>query len=114
MVFEIVVARFGGDGKARGNGKVDARHLGQAGAFAAQQVFHLAVAIRFSGSEEIDVFHIHLKFAVPIRRFSRDIRNSRLQVTDEQIQANFIGAPTTELPLYIRYLELLLDASLLK
>ena len=44
-VLEVDVADFGGDGESRRHGNARAAHLGKAGAFAAEDIFHLAVAI---------------------------------------------------------------------
>ncbi len=45
LVLEIDVADFGGNGEAGRHGHARAAHLGQASAFAAENVFHLAVAV---------------------------------------------------------------------
>ena len=47
VVLEIVIAGFRGDREAGGNGQADARHLGEAGALAAEQVLHVAVPSAF-------------------------------------------------------------------
>jgi hypothetical protein len=48
-------AGFGADGEAGGHRNFQAAHLGQVGAFAAQQVFHAGVALGLAGTENIDV-----------------------------------------------------------
>ena len=56
-VLEEVVAGFRGDGEAGRDRQADARHLRETGALAAEQVVHVAVAVRFACSKKINVFH---------------------------------------------------------
>ena len=56
LVVVVVSADFGADGEAAGHGKSDARHFAEVGAFAAEQRFHRAVAVRFSVTEIVNVF----------------------------------------------------------
>ena len=51
----VFAAGFGLDGEARRHRQAGIGHLGQAGAFAAEFVLHLAVAIGLAAAEEIDV-----------------------------------------------------------
>ena len=53
----VLAAGFGLDGEARRNGQTGVGHFGQAGAFAAQLVFHLAVTFGVAVAEEVNVFH---------------------------------------------------------
>ncbi len=52
---EIGVADLRRDGEAGGYGQPGARHLGQTGAFAAENIFHLAVAVGCAAAEGIYV-----------------------------------------------------------
>ena len=56
LVLEIDVADFGGDGEAGRHGHARAAHLGQAGAFAAENVFHLSVAVGGAAAKCVNVF----------------------------------------------------------
>ncbi len=53
---EKLDAGFRGDRKARRHGNGQTGHLRQAGAFAAQERFHLAPAFRLAAAEIIDKF----------------------------------------------------------
>ena len=55
VVLEIDVADVGGDGEARGHGQPGAGHFGQPGAFAAERIFHRAVAVGRAAAERINV-----------------------------------------------------------
>src|SRR5271156_5423847 len=52
-----MVAGFGGDGEAGRDRQAYAGHFGLGGAFAAWEVFHVAVAFGLAVAELIDVFH---------------------------------------------------------
>ena len=52
---EVVVAGFGGDGEAGRHRETGLGHLGEAGALAAEQIAHGAVAFSLTGAEGIDV-----------------------------------------------------------
>ena len=56
VVLEIDIADFGGDGEAGRYGHSGAAHLGQASAFAAEDIFHLAVAVGLAAAECVNVF----------------------------------------------------------
>ena len=47
-------AHLGGDGETRRHGQAEARHLGQIGALAAQQLLHVGGAIGLAGAEQIN------------------------------------------------------------
>ena len=47
-------AHLGGDGEARRHRQAEARHLGEVGALAAQQLLHVGVAVGLAGAEQID------------------------------------------------------------
>ena len=66
VIFEVDVADFGGDGESRRHGNSGAGHFGKSGAFAAQDIFHGAVAIGVAGSEAINVFSHFCSPAVTI------------------------------------------------
>ena len=51
-----ITANFGRDRESRGDRQTDPRHLGQVGAFAAEQRFHLAGAVGVTIAEVINVF----------------------------------------------------------
>ena len=53
VVLVVVLAGLCGDGETGGDGKVKARHLGEVGAFATQELAHLGAALR----EPVDVLH---------------------------------------------------------
>jgi hypothetical protein len=55
----VLHASFCGDGESRRNGNAQVGHLGQAGAFAAQQFFHVGRAFRLAVSEVVHVFLCH-------------------------------------------------------
>ena len=55
----VVVADFGGDGEAGGDGQADEAHLGEVGTLAAEEVLHLAVAVGLAAAEEVDVLGGH-------------------------------------------------------
>ena len=57
-VLEVDVADVGRDGESRRHRQPGARHLGQPGAFAAENVFHRAVAVGRSAAERINVLLI--------------------------------------------------------
>ena len=57
VALHVLAASFGLDGEAGGNGESGVGHLGQAGAFAAEFVFHLAVTLGMSVAEEVNIFH---------------------------------------------------------
>ena len=52
---EVVVAGFGGDGEAGRDRQAGLGHLGEAGALAAEQIAHGAVALGITGAEGIDI-----------------------------------------------------------
>ena len=54
-VVEVGVTDMGRDGEARGHRQTGARHLGEACAFAAEDIFHLAVAVGCAAAEGIYV-----------------------------------------------------------
>ncbi len=56
VVLVEIVAGFGGDREASRDGETDASHLGEACAFAAEEIFHFAVAFGPAVAEVIDVF----------------------------------------------------------
>ena len=47
-------ADLGGDGEARRHRQAEARHLGEVGALAAQQVLHVGRAVGLAGAEQVD------------------------------------------------------------
>ncbi len=51
----VFAASFGLNGESRRHGQPGIGHLGQAGALAAQVIFHLAVAIRLAAAEKVNV-----------------------------------------------------------
>ena len=57
VVRHVFAAGFGLDGEAGRNGKSGIGHLGQAGAFAAEFVLHLAVTFGVAVAKEVDVLH---------------------------------------------------------
>ena len=57
-VFEIDIADFGGDGEAGRHRQARAAHLREAGAFAAENVFHLSVAVGCTAAEQYTYFFI--------------------------------------------------------
>ena len=65
LVFVEVGAAFGGDGEAGRHVEAGARHVREAGAFAADQVLDIAVAVGLAVAEEVDPALWHAK--VPFR-----------------------------------------------
>ena len=55
VVAHVFPASLGLDGEARRHGQPGIGHLGQAGAFAAQVIFHLAVAIGFAAAKRENI-----------------------------------------------------------
>ena len=55
LVIEVNVADLRGDGEAGGDGQSGAAHLRESGAFAAENIFHLAVAVGGTAAEGIYV-----------------------------------------------------------
>ena len=55
LLAHVFAAGFGLDGESRRHGQPGVGHLGQARAFAAQLVLHLAVAVGLATAEEINV-----------------------------------------------------------
>jgi hypothetical protein len=55
IVIEIDVADMGRDGEAGGHGQAGATHFRESGAFAAENIFHLAVAVGCTAAEGIYV-----------------------------------------------------------
>ena len=64
IVAHVLAAGFGLDGEAGRHGKSGVGHLGQAGAFAAELVLHLAVTFGVSVAEEVNIFH-GFRFGTP-------------------------------------------------
>ena len=58
-VLKIHVAHLGSDGEAGRHRQPGARHFGEPGAFAAQHVFHLSIAVGGSIAEQVNVFLHH-------------------------------------------------------
>src|SRR5574337_832429 len=56
VVAHVFAAGLGLDGEPRRHGKPRVGHLRQPGAFAAQLVLHLAVAVGLAAAEEIHIF----------------------------------------------------------
>ena len=59
LVGVIIAADIGGNRKTGRNGNAGIGHLGQACAFAAQRVFHVALAFSLPTTEEVNVL-LHL------------------------------------------------------
>ncbi len=57
LLLHVLAAGFGLDGEAGRHGQSGVGHLGQAGALAAEFVFHLAVTFGVSVAKEVNVFH---------------------------------------------------------
>ena len=57
-VLEVVVAGFRGDGESGRNGQPNLGHFSKAGALSAENFPHVALAVRFTRSEKINVFHV--------------------------------------------------------
>ena len=55
LVGVVQSTNLGGDRKARGHGQAQARHLGQVGALAAEQILHVGAAFRAAAGEKVDV-----------------------------------------------------------
>ena len=74
--------------KPGGHGHAGAAHLGQAGAFAAEDVFHLAVAVGRAAAELVNVFfHIvasRSEFSVTISEKSAIVENSVQEVMQQR------------------------------
>ena len=51
-VLQVVVAGFRGDREARRNRQADPRHFGETRSLAAEQIFHVSVAVRFSAPKK--------------------------------------------------------------
>ena len=64
VMLKVIVASLGSDRESGRNRQSDASHFRQAGALAAQQILHLAVAFSLLCPEEIDVFHVCLELAI--------------------------------------------------
>ena len=71
IVVEVDVADFGGDREAGRHRHAGLAHLGQAGAFAAERVFHVPVAVGRSAAERVDIFLMPLMMS-PASTCSRD------------------------------------------
>ena len=56
-VAHVFAAGFGLDGEAGRHGQPGVGHFGQAGAFAAQHVFHLAVAVGLAAAKGVNVLN---------------------------------------------------------
>ena len=56
VVLEVQIADVGGDGEARRHGHAGPAHFGQAGAFAAEHIFHLSVAFGGAAAERVYMF----------------------------------------------------------
>ena len=78
LVVVVVGADLGADGESAGDGQADAGHFREIGAFAAEQRFHRAVAIRFGVAEIINVFalgargRLHFFAALFLRVFAHE------------------------------------------
>ena len=59
VVVEEDVADIGDDGESRRNRHAGAAHFREAGAFAAQRVFHRPVAVGRAAAEHVNVFLTH-------------------------------------------------------
>ena len=55
LAAHVFAAGFGLNGESGRNGQAGIGHLGQARAFAAQLVLHLAVAVGFAAAKEINI-----------------------------------------------------------
>ena len=83
-VLEEDVADFGRDGEAGRHGHAGPAHLGEAGAFAAEDVFHLAVAVGSAAAKAINVVFIHFcSPEVTISEKSAIVENSRKHVVQQ-------------------------------
>ena len=60
LAAHVLAAGLGLDGESRRNGQTGIGHLGQAGAFAAQHVLHVAVAIGLAAAKEIHILRLRL------------------------------------------------------
>ena len=80
-VLEIDVADFGRDGEAGRHGHAGPAHLGEPGALAAEDVFHLAVAVGCAAAKAINVvFHDFVwSPEVTISEKSAIVENSRIR-----------------------------------
>jgi hypothetical protein len=56
VVGVVEIANFGGDGEPGRHRQTDQAHFGEIGPLAAEQLFHLAAAVRRFAAEEVDVF----------------------------------------------------------
>ena len=56
----VGVADLGGDGEAGRHGQAEARHLGEIGALAAEQLRHVGTAVDIAGGEGVDPFRLAL------------------------------------------------------
>ena len=63
-VFEEEVADFCRDGEARRHGHAGLAHFGESRAFAAEDVFHLAVAVGRASAKRVNVF-LHFESLSP-------------------------------------------------
>ena len=75
LVLKIDVADFGGNGEAGGNGHARAAHLGQASAFAAENIFHFSIAVGSAAAKCVNVF-FHDCLSVTISEKSAISENS--------------------------------------
>ncbi len=94
VVAHVFATSLGLDGEARRNGEASVRHLGEPGAFAAENVFHLAVAIGLASAEEVHVFHRRWFRFLRFRFNDFGIRESRCCHVD----------PLLSIPLFRRFL----------
>ena len=68
VLFVVDVADFGRDGEARWHRQSRVGHLGEAGAFAAEKILHVAVAVGLAVAEEV---HMFSGFGIPRSGFGR-------------------------------------------
>ena len=75
-VLEVDVADFGGDGEAGRHGHAGSAHFRESGAFAAENIFHLAVAVGCAAAKAINVFFHFWSPEVTISEKSAIVENS--------------------------------------
>ena len=93
VVLEVDVADFGGDGEAGRHGHAGAAHFGEAGALAAENFFHRAVAVGGAAAEGVDVFlHEFFYFWSPEVTISEKSAMRENSVSKSMQQGEPVGA----------------------